>query len=451
MAMEWVKLLTSNRFGKTLPEKFDVSAIRSEFQRDYDRIIFSSPFRRLQNKTQVFPLPGSIFVHNRLTHSLEVASIGRSLGNLVARELKQHQPEPLWPLLDEIGTIVSVASLAHDLGNPPFGHSGEDAISGYFKEGKGKELQNLVTETQWDDLTHFEGNANALRLLTHQFNGRRKGGFVLTYASLSALVKYPFSSADMKKNKYGYFQTEKEIFDTIAQQTGLKVLDPQKGIYARNPLVYLVEAADDIAYLVMDIEDAHKLGILSESETKEILNSFFDGSDKKAFIKKQNEVFLEVTDVNEQIAFLRASAINRLANETAKVFIQNISSIMEGDFEGALIKHLPNSLKESMEQSSRLSTQKIYRNRAVVEVEITGHNVLSTLVEEFTSAILQPQLSYSKKLIALMPSQYQYNGDDPYLKIRSVLDFISGMTDLYALDLYKLIKGIGSNSLVVKI
>jgi dGTPase len=448
--MEWDKLLSSDRFGKSNPEKIDLSAIRSEFQRDYDRIIFSSPFRRLQNKTQVFPLPGSIFVHNRLTHSLEVASIGRSLGNIVARELKKNQPENIWPLLDEIGTIVSVACLAHDLGNPPFGHSGENAISGFFQQGKGQELKNQVTEAQWADLTNFEGNANALRLLTHQFNGRRKGGYVLTYACLSALVKYPFSSFNRsKKNKYGYFQTEKNIFQTIAHQTGLKVLDTEKGIYARNPLVYLVEAADDIAYLVMDIEDAHKLGILSESETKEILNSFFDGNDKKGFVKKQNEIFCEVTDVNEQIAFLRASAINRLINQVVNVFMQNISSIMDGTFEGTLIKHLPKLLNRSMENSSLLSVEKIYKHRSVVEVEITGYNVLSTLVEEFTGAVLNSGSGYSQKLLSLIPQQYHYSGEDTYLKIRAVLDFISGMTDLYAMDLYKLIKGAGNNALVV--
>ncbi len=450
MPMEWEHLLTSQRFGKPTAEVVDVHAIRTEFQRDYDRIIFSSPFRRLQNKTQVFPLPGSIFVHNRLTHSLEVASIGRSLGNIVTRELKSTVNQSIWPLIDEIGTIVSVASLVHDLGNPPFGHSGEDAISGFFSEGNGQYLQNKVSEAQWNDLVHFEGNANALRLLTHTFHGRRQGGYVMTYATLSALVKYPFSSGDRtKKDKYGYFQTEKEVFAQIARQTGLTVIDSEKGIYARNPLVYLVEAADDIAYLVMDIEDAHKLGILSEKETKEILNNFFTGSEREKFLEKQIAVFQEVTDINEQIAYLRASAINRLVHEVADVFVQNIDTIMNGCFEGSLIKHLPGELKQSMETSGQLSKQKIYQNRSVVEVEITGHNVLSTLVEEFTNAVMNPGSGYSQKLLALVPAQYNFNHTDTYLKLRSVMDFISGMTDLYAFDLYKLIKGVGNNSLVV--
>jgi dGTPase len=361
MPMEWEHLLTSQRFGKPTAEVVDVHAIRTEFQRDYDRIIFSSPFRRLQNKTQVFPLPGSIFVHNRLTHSLEVASIGRSLGNIVTRELKSTVNQSIWPLIDEIGTMYS-GKLSSRFGEPSIWPFGGRCHFRVFSEGNGQYLQNKVSEAQWNDLVHFEGNANALRLLTHTFHGRRQGGYVMTYATLSALVKYPFSSGDRtKKDKYGYFQTEKEVFAQIARQTGLTVIDSEKGIYARNPLVYLVEAADDIAYLVMDIEDAHKLGILSEKETKEILNNFFTGSEREKFLEKQIAVFQEVTDINEQIAYLRASAINRLVHEVADVFVQNIDTIMNGCFEGSLIKHLPGELKQSMETSGQLSKQKFTR------------------------------------------------------------------------------------------
>ncbi|WP_373837677.1 dGTP triphosphohydrolase, partial [Bacteroides heparinolyticus] len=244
--MDWNTLISAKRFGL---EEFhrERHENRSEFQRDYDRLVFSAPFRRLQNKTQVFPLPGSIFVHNRLTHSLEVSCVGRSLGNDVSKAILARRPELQHTYLPEIGSIVSAACLAHDLGNPPFGHSGERAISTYFSEGKGMDLRAHLTPEQWEDLTHFEGNANASRLLTHQFEGRRKGGFVLTYPTLASIVKYPFSSSLAgKKPKFGFFATEEEGFRRIAEELGMKKLSDAPLRYARHPLVYLVEAADDI-------------------------------------------------------------------------------------------------------------------------------------------------------------------------------------------------------------
>ena len=260
--MNWKQLISAKRFGM---EEFheERQENRSEFQRDYDRLIFSAPFRRLQNKTQVFPLPGSVFVHNRLTHSLEVASVGRSLGDDVAKALLERHPELQDSFLPEIGSIVSAACLAHDLGNPPFGHSGEKAISTFFSEGKGVRLKEKqpngeqLSPMEWEDLTHFEGNANAFRILTHQFEGRRKGGFVLTYTTLASIVKYPFSSSLARtKSKFGFFVSEEESFQKIATELGLTLLNEHPLKYARHPLVYLVEAADDICYQMMDIEDA---------------------------------------------------------------------------------------------------------------------------------------------------------------------------------------------------
>ena len=279
--MNWKQLISAKRFGM---EEFheERQENRSEFQRDYDRLIFSAPFRRLQNKTQVFPLPGSIFVHNRLTHSLEVSCVGRSLGNDVAKAILERQPELESSFLPEIGSIVSAACLAHDLGNPPFGHSGERAISTFFSEGKGQRLQEKqpdgeqLSPMEWEDLTHFEGNANAFRILTHQFEGRRRGGFVLTYSTLASIVKYPFSSSLAgKKSKFGFFVSEEESYRKIATELGLIQLSEQPLKYARHPLVYLVEAADDICYQMMDIEDAHKLKIITTDETKELLMAFF--------------------------------------------------------------------------------------------------------------------------------------------------------------------------------
>jgi dGTPase len=219
--MNWQQLISNKRLGQEHrhPERHDD---RTEFKRDYDRLIFSAPFRRLQNKTQVFPLPGSIFVHNRLTHSLEVASVGMSLGNDVAQQLIKRHPELKDTLFQEIGQIVATACLAHDMGNPPFGHSGEKAIQTFFTEGKGAYLQQKVSPIFWDDITHFEGNANAFRLLTHQFCGRRPGGFVMTYSTLASIVKYPFSSSVAgKKGKFGFFDSEASIYQRIAEELGI--------------------------------------------------------------------------------------------------------------------------------------------------------------------------------------------------------------------------------------
>jgi dGTPase len=430
------------RYGKEELPNRELNLLRSEFQRDYDRLIFSSPFRRLQNKTQVFPLPGSVFVHNRLTHSLEVACVGRSLGNTIAASLAKHHANN--PFINEIGSIVATASLAHDLGNPPFGHAGEKAISEFFVSGKGLFLKPRVNEHQWADLTNFEGNANALRLLTHKFNGRRAGGYVLTYATLASMLKYPFNALQRnRKNKYGYFDSETETFLSIVKQTGLISLSESELVYARHPLVYLVEAADDISYQIMDIEDAHKLGILSTNKTTDLLMTFFDKEKQAAFWSKKEQIYREVTDKNEQVAFLRASVINHLISTIAQIFLKNEKTILNGEFSGSLVDYLSGTENLAMETCKEVAWKKIYSHRSVIEVEITGYNVINTLLEEFTQAMFHNSDDYSKKLLSLMPVQYREEHQCEYEKIRSTLDFISGMTDLYALDLYKLIKGIG--------
>ncbi len=442
--MNWDKLLSAKRLGLEKKEMKNTEEIRSQFQRDYDRIIFSSPFRRLQNKTQVFPLPGSVFVHNRLTHSLEVASVGRSLANLVAQEIQKREEIRNKDILNELGSIVSAACLAHDMGNPPFGHVGEEAISKYFSEGNGKKIKNVVTEEEWNDLTHFEGNANALRLLTHQFKGRRKGGFALTYSTLATLLKYPYGSDAMLqgKKKFGYFQAEKEIFLQIANELGLKKLSDEPLSYARHPLVFLVEAADDICYEIMDIEDAHKLKILDTPKTFELLLGFFDEKIDKKFYKNKEEIFKEVTDINEQVAYLRASVIGKLTKETAQVFLKNHDQIMEGEYNQSLINGLEGKSKEAFDRCKDVAVNEIYNDRSVVKIELTGFNVLGTLLDEFITAIFSPDSDYSKKILSILPSQYNVEEHSFYKKAMSVVDFVSGMTDLYAVDLYKDIRGI---------
>lgn len=321
--MEWKQLISNKRFGQEHKhaERHDD---RSEFKRDYDRLIFSSAFRRLQNKTQVFPLPGSIFVHNRLTHSLEVASVGMSLGNDISRHIIQKRPELKDTLFEEIGTIVSAACLAHDLGNPPFGHSGEKAIQTFFSEGAGQGLKDEVSAEFWDDITHFEGNANGFRILTHQFKGRRQGGFVMTYPMLAAIVKYPFaSSLAGKHGKFGFFTSEAESYQKVAEELGiLRKSKPGEPLeYSRHPLVYMVEAADDICYEIMDIEDSHKLKILSFEETANLLLGFFDEEIQQKI--RQRILDEGLTDENEQVVYMRACVIGKLENECVNVFSES--------------------------------------------------------------------------------------------------------------------------------
>lgn len=437
--MNWKQLISNKRFGL---ESFHETRKedRTEFQRDYDRLIFSAPFRRLQNKTQVFPLPGSIFVHNRLTHSLEVSCVGRSLGNEIAAVLLKRHPELSDTHLSEIGAIVSAACLAHDMGNPPFGHSGEKAIGTYFSEGKGFKLKGLVSPAEWEDLTHFEGNANAFRLLTHQFKGRRPGGFVMTYTTLASIVKYPFSSRLAgKKQKFGFFQPEEKDFERIAEELGMIRLnkDGEPVKYVRHPLVYLVEAADDICYQMMDIEDAHKLKILTTQETKELYSRFF--TEKR--LQHIENICRMVTDTNEQIAYLRTSAIGVLVKACTKAFVENEELILEGKFEGSLIKHMDQPVLDAYENCSRTAFGKIYCAKDVLDIELAGYQVITTLVDLFIEAVRYPEKAYSKLLINRMSKQYDVQAPTLYEKVLAVLDYISGMTDVYALDLYRKING----------
>ena len=441
--MNWKALLSTRRFGQTQKTGKGSGDIRTEFQRDYDRLIFSSPFRRLQNKTQVFPLPGSVFVHNRLTHSLEVASVGRSLGNLVYDKIKPLLSDDEKILVREMDTVVATACLAHDLGNPPFGHSGEKAISHFFAEGDGKKLKDLISAIEYEDLVSFEGNANLIRLLTHQFQGRRKGGYALTFASLGTMIKYPYDSSQSgKKKKYGYFQTEKETFTELMKELEILLAESQKGIYARHPLVYLVEAADDICYQIMDLEDAHKLNIIGRELIDELFMGFFPGENNTVRRDKIKQTLTEVTDPNEQIAFLRAMVIGQMVNAAANVFAARFDEIMKGTYQGKLLKEMEPYLGDALKRCEKVAVNQVYNHPSVIKIEISGYNVIGALLEEFYRAVMDPESDYAKKMLSLMPLQYQSQTTDDYKKARSVVDFVSGMTDVYAVDLYKQIRGL---------
>lgn len=447
--MEWQRLISSKRLGKKNTTR-ELAEYRTEFQRDYDRLIFSSPFRRLQNKTQVFPLPGSIFVHNRLTHSLEVSSVGRSMGNDAARLLQERHPElGEDQTITMLGAIVSAACLAHDLGNPPFGHSGERAIASFFSEAKGQRMRNLILNEcgeelgawLWSDIVHFDGNANAFRLLTHQYEGRRTGGYAMTYSVLASIVKYPYTSLLAGKHfKFGFFQSETPFFQQIAEELGLLSLENNndKISFSRHPLVYFVEAADDICYEIMDIEDAHKLHIITTEQTSELLLSFFEGDTRK----KIEQAYPSVTDPNERIIYLRSCVINLIEQECVKAFIKYEDDILSGTFEGSLISHTKPECASAFKACADFAKKNIYKAREVLDVELGGYRIIYILLDLLTDAVLEPEKAYSKILLDRVPNQYQIHHKTLHGRLMGVLDYISGMTDVYALDLYRKITGL---------
>jgi len=440
--MHWEKLITNKRLGQE-SRHVERRDDRTEFKRDYDRLIFSAPFRRMQNKTQVFPLPGSVFVHNRLTHSLEVASVGMSLGNDVAHRVLKRSPELAETLFPQIGTIVSTACLAHDMGNPPFGHSGEKAIQAFFSEGGGASLRGLLHPEFWQDITHFEGNANAFRLLAHRFCGRREGGFVMTYTTLASIVKYPFASAmaDKGHGKFGFFTSEQPIYAKIADEMGIirKSAEAEPACYARHPLVYLVEAADDICYEIMDIEDAHKLKIVTFEEVCELFLSFFEPDMQRHILKRIDDE--GISDLNEQVIYMRAGVIGTLENACVDAFMEHEEEIMQGTFTGSLVDAMKPRLAEAYRRCSDLSYKKIYKSKPVLDVELSGFKIMETLMDIMTEAAVHPDRFYSRQLISRVSSQYDIGSPDLQTRIMAVIDYISGMTDLYALDIYQKING----------
>lgn len=441
--MQWDTLLSALRFGQE--HLTQGQHTRNEFQRDYDRLIFSSAFRRLQNKTQVFPLPGSIFVHNRLTHSLEVSCVGRSLASNAAAFLAEKYKGEEWTSkLQSLDDIVATACLAHDMGNPPFGHSGERAIISYFSEGAGSHFRDGLNPQVWSDITHYDGNANAFRLLSHQFNGRRQGGFALTYSTLASIIKYPYSSLEAtRKPKFGFFASEQEAFHRVVEHLGMQPLDADGRSYSRHPLVWLVEAADDICYQIMDIEDACHLKLLTQEDTIELLLQFFEGEMRA----KVGRGLTHLADDNEQIAYLRSRVIGTLVYECGEVFNNHEQEILSGSFSGSFIGHISDVPRQAYQACSKLAVQRIYNAHQVVEIEIAGHQIISVLLDRLLDAVNNPNKAYSRLLLDRVPSQYEVKSEQPEVRIMAVLDYISGMTDVYALDLYRKIYGMSLPSL----
>ncbi|MGM0596908.1 MAG: dGTP triphosphohydrolase [Myxococcota bacterium] len=451
----WLEIISHKRTGSNSPDNYD----RTEFQRDFDRLVFSSTFRRLQNKTQVFPLPGSVFVHNRLTHSLEVASVGRSLGKIVGKCLLEKNiiKDNKTHLFEyELQNIIASASLAHDIGNPPFGHSGEKAIANYFKKNKNKELEQGKTlknyfnkNDEWIDLLNFEGNANSFRVLTNHFKGKSAGGYRLTYTTLAAMIKYPLVSTGMDKNckirkKFGVFQADQQIFKKIFSELKIEQVSESPLIYKRHPFSYLTEAADDICYLIIDLEDAHRLKILPLEEVKEELVELYrvvmpEHENLENILKTARTI----TDDNEKICYLRAKCINALTLAASGLYVEKHKEIINGDFEVGLIDYLADRIPK-IEQIKLKSRKKIYDHHTVVQLEIAGFKVMEKLLDLFIPAILKKEKSHQdENVLKLLPEQFKVEDHKSnYLKTFSVLDFISGMTDPYITEMYKRLVGI---------
>jgi dGTPase len=453
--MQFENIFTEKRVGS---DKIP-SGPRSGFQRDFDRLVFSSAFRRLQNKTQVFPLPGTAFVHNRLTHSLEVASVGRSLGKMIGERIssayKINNEEAYEFYRYELANVIAAGCLAHDIGNPAFGHSGEKAISAYFIENAaakidGQELQSFFSDKEWKDLTSFEGNANAVRILTHSFRGRFRGGFGLTYTTIASILKYPCESIAVDKGfkhrkKYGFFQTEKETVQKIAEDLGMIRENLEPFVYKRHPFVYLVEAADDICYSIVDMEDAHRLGILQKEEVVDAFEELITKINRKGEdAGKILSYYNDITDTNEAIAFIRAKVINLLANEAVDVFCDHKESILEGSFNDTLIDNIE-SRTTALKTIRDISVKKIYGHDTVIQLEIAGYNVMSELLQLFVPALLKQKPSHKEeKVLKLFPYQFTEfeEATSVYEKVMSALDYLSGMTDEYATEIYRRLKGI---------
>ena len=434
--MNWLQLLSQNQSADAKG-----NLIRSLFDRDFDRIIFSHPFRRLQDKTQVHPLPEQDFVHTRLTHSLEVSSVGRSLGRQAGNTLISRHPE-LSGLIDanDFGAIVAAASLAHDIGNPPFGHSGEASISSYFQE-RAADYQPLFSEIEWSDLVQFEGNAQGYRLL----NKPGYQGLKLTAPTLAAFTKYPRPSkieardkARKSQKKFGFYESERAIFSQMADNLGLVSLGTHQ--WSRHPLAFLVEAADDICYHIIDLEDGCNLGLVSHEQTIElyaaIIGDRFDPVKLRAINSKK-----------EQIGVLRALSINHLINECVTLFLDHESDLLSGSFDRSLADEIKSA--QALEEIITVSIQKIYRSKTVLETEAAGYQILSGLIDIFmpcTLATFNDEAKAKDKIFfRVLPQEVQHEikeADSTYAALRALLDFVAGMTDSSAINLYRKVKGI---------
>jgi len=443
--MNWEQLLSLKRFGDTeIRHRKNQDETRLGFEVDYDRIIFSDSFRSLQDKTQVVPLSKTDFVHTRLTHSLEVSVVGRSLGRIVGEQLLKKYPILVEKgyKMNDFGAIVASAALAHDIGNPPFGHSGEKAIGEYFKNGNGQKYKPELTKKQWQDLIEFEGNANGFKILTESKNGVN-GGLRLSYATLGSFIKYPKESLPKKPTneiadkKFGIFQSDLPFLNELVKELGL--IESRKDdeiAYKRHPLAYLVEAADDICYTIIDFEDGINLGLIDEDFALEYLIKLVkDTINTKKYYKLPNK--------KDRLSYLRALAIGTLINEASKMFLENETAIVNGEYPYALLDKC--KYEAQINDIIKISIEKIYKSKQVIEKEIVGYSVISKLLDIFLTAInnqFENEASnYDKLILSLLPNFSNEKNKHLYDRILTTCNFVASLSDGFALQLYHKING----------
>ena len=444
--MNWEQLLSLKRFGDTNKRiRKEQDETRLGFEVDYDRVIFSSEFRSLQDKTQVIPLSQTDFVHTRLTHSLEVSVVGRSLGRLVGKKLLEKHPHlqnAHGYQANDFGAIVAAAALAHDIGNPPFGHSGEKAIGEFFKTGAGSQYKSELTAKEYQDLCDFEGNANGFKILTESRAGR-DGGLRLSYATLGAFTKYPKESLPKKPTKhiadkkYGFFQLEKEAFIDVANELGLLKRSKNDISFSRHPLAFLVEAADDICYTIIDFEDGINLGLIQEEFALEYLINLVRN-------KIKTKSYYELTTKEDRVSYLRALAIGTLIDEAVEIFMKNEDAILNGDFDCALLDK--SKYEAQINDIIKISIENIYQSNEVIDKEIAGYGVINTLLSTYTNAVNNcynnTASNYDKLILKALPKTIKVDDSSLYNRLSNVCYYVSLLSDSKAILEYKKIIGI---------
>jgi dGTPase len=443
--MNWEQLLSLKRFGDAEKrERIAQDETRLGFDVDFDRIIFSSAFRSLQDKTQVIPLSETDFVHTRLTHSLEVSVVGRTLGRRVGKVLLERHPklQELGYTFNDFGAIVAAASVTHDIGNPPFGHSGEKAIGEYFKSGKGAKYKEQLSVKEYQDLIDFEGNANGFKILTETREGV-SGGLRLSYATLGAFLKYPKESIPKKPTphivdkKYGFFQSEKIEFLDVVKDLGLMQKSTTEDIsFYRHPLAYLVEAADDICYTIIDFEDGINLGLIEEEFALEYMIKLV----KDTIDSKKYHSLLYKKD---RVSYLRALAIGVLINEAVDIFLANEKAILNGTFDKSLLDKC--AYEAQINDIIKISVDKIYKSKEVVEKEVAGYRIIADLLDVFVSSLNNKfdgtSSNYDKLVLNLLPEEYQIENANLYKRIMLICSYVAGMSDSYAIRMHKKLTG----------
>ncbi|WP_339661337.1 deoxyguanosinetriphosphate triphosphohydrolase [uncultured Polaribacter sp.] len=442
--MNWQELLSLKRFGDTEKRpRIAQDETRLGFDVDFDRIIFSSAFRSLQDKTQVIPLSETDFVHTRLTHSLEVSVVGRTLGRRVGKVLLERHPElvELGYTFNDFGAIVAAASVTHDIGNPPFGHSGEKAIGEYFKSGKGVKYKDQLSAKEYQDVIDFEGNANGFKILTESREGI-SGGLRLSYATLGAFLKYPKESLPKKPTnhivdkKYGFFQSETAAFLEVVEDLGMLQKSSENISFYRHPLAYLVEAADDICYTIIDFEDGINLGLIDEEFALEYMIKLVkDTIDSKKYHSLQHK--------KDRVSYLRALAIGVLINEAVNIFLANEDAILNGTFEKSLLEKC--AYEAQINDIIKISVDKIYKSKEVVEKEVAGYRIIADLLDVFVTALNNQfdgnSSNYDKLVLNLLPEEYQIESENVYNRIMLICSYVAGMSDSYAIRMHKKLTG----------